>query len=99
MRSKIKSSRKLPSHAGGSDAFWFFAILLSIPLVLLIILPLGRMITTPEMADLIFTIKEKTVQAALGRSLFTALMATLAAMVFGTPLAYILARKIGRAHV
>ncbi len=93
MRSKIKSSQKLPSHAGDSDAFWFFTILLSIPLVLLIILPLGRMITTPEMADLVFTIKEKTVQAALARSLFTALMATMAAMVFGTPLAYILARK------
>ena len=84
---------KLPSHTRGSEYFWFFSILLSIPLVLLIILPLGRMITTPEIADLIFTIKEKTVQEALGRSLFTALMATLMAILFGTPLAYILARK------
>ncbi len=83
----------MPSHARGSDAFWFFSILLSIPLVLLIILPLGRMITMPEMADLVFTIREKAVQEALGRSLLTALLATLAAMLFGTPLAYLLARK------
>ncbi len=84
---------KLPSLTRGSDAFWFFAILLSIPLVLLVILPLGRMITMPEMADLISTIREKTVQQALARSLMTALCATLAAVIFGTPLAYILARK------
>lgn len=51
------------------------------------------MITMPEFSDLLFTIKEKTVRDALGRSIATALCATLCAIVFGTPLAYLLARK------
>ena len=47
----------------------------------------------PEFSDLMFTIREQAVQEALGRSMGTALCATLCAIVFGTPLAYILARK------
>ncbi len=75
------------------DVFWPGAILLSIPLVLLVSLPLGKMLLQPKLADLISTLQDKEVLAALGRSMFTALFATFAAVLFGTPLAYILARK------
>jgi len=73
--------------------FWYGFAFLSIPLLLLIILPLGKMLSQPEIGDLIAALQEPVVQAALGRSIFTALAATSVAMVFGTPLAYIMARR------
>ncbi|MCP4119875.1 MAG: ABC transporter permease [Desulfobacteraceae bacterium] len=51
------------------------------------------MMLMPEFSDLMSALKERVVLEALGRSLFTALGATAVAMVFGTPLAYIMARK------
>jgi molybdate/tungstate transport system permease protein len=51
------------------------------------------MLLMPEFSDLMSALKERVVLEALGRSLFTALSATAVAMVFGTPLAYIMARK------
>ena len=75
------------------DIFWPGAILLSIPLVLLVSLSLGKMLVQPRLTDLISTLYDKEVLAALGRSMFTAISATLIVIIFGTPLAYILARK------
>ncbi len=66
---------------------------MSLPLIFLIIFPLGKMLLMPEFSDLMSALKERVVLEALGRSLFTALAATAVAMVFGTPLAYIMARK------
>ncbi len=80
-------------NSNKKDIFWPGAILLSIPLVLLVSLPLGKMLIQPKFADLISTLHDREVIAALGRSMFTALCATLGAVIFGTPLAYILARK------
>jgi len=51
------------------------------------------MLLMPEFSDLMSALKERVVLEALGRSLFTALAATAVSMVFGTPLAYIMARK------
>ncbi|MEA1969367.1 MAG: ABC transporter permease [Thermodesulfobacteriota bacterium] len=75
------------------DLFWYCFAFLSVPLVLLVVLPLGKMLSQPDVADLVAALKERVVLEALGRSLYTALCATLVAMLFGTPLAYILARK------
>ncbi len=75
------------------DLFWPGVIFLSIPLILLVSLPIGKMLFQPKLTDLISTLYDKEVIAALGRSIFTALCATLFAIIFGTPLAYILARK------
>jgi len=51
------------------------------------------MLSMPEFSDLMAALEDRVVLEALGRSLFTALAATGVAMVFGTPLAYIMARK------
>jgi molybdate/tungstate transport system permease protein len=67
--------------------------LLSLPLVFLVTFPLGKMLLMPEVSDLLSTIQERVVLEALGRSIFTALGATAVAIAFGTPLAYIMARK------
>ncbi len=73
--------------------FWYVTALISLPLILLIVLPLGKMLSEPGLADLIATLKEKVVIQALARSILTSLSAALISMVFGTPLAYFLARK------
>ena len=71
---------------------WLFA-LLSLPLVLLLTLPLLNMTFEPSWAMLLETICDKDVLAAMGRSIGTALSASFIAFVLGTPLAYLLARK------
>ncbi len=71
---------------------WLF-ILLSLPLILLITLPLMKMTFEPSFAMLKETICDKDVLAAMGISIGTALIASFIAFLFGTPLAYLLARK------
>lgn len=75
------------------NLFWGGAVFLSLPLVFLVTFPLGKMLLMPEVSDLLSTIRERVVIEALGRSIFTALGATVVAVAFGTPLAYIMARK------
>lgn len=73
----------------------FFAILLcfSLPLVLLIILPLTKMVTSPSLGSLVDTIKDREVIRAIFLSIYASAFAALISFVFGTPLAYVLARK------
>lgn len=67
--------------------------LLSLPLILLLTLPLLKMTFTPSLEMLKATLSDKDVLLAMGRSIGTALSASFIAFVFGTPLAYLLARK------
>jgi molybdate/tungstate transport system permease protein len=71
---------------------WLLA-LLSLPLILLLTLPLVQMTFQPSIHMLVETICDREVLAAISRSIATALSASFIAFVFGTPLAYILARK------
>jgi molybdate/tungstate transport system permease protein len=73
----------------------FFSLLffVSLPLVLLVVLPLLRMLTQPGPVDLWNTITDPEVLKALARSLGTSLAAACICLVLGTPLAYVLARK------
>jgi len=73
----------------------FFALLffVSLPLVLLVVLPLVQLLTQPAPADLWSTLADREVLKALFRSLGTSLGAALICLVLGTPLAYVLARK------
>jgi len=71
---------------------WLF-LLLSLPLILLLTLPLLKMTFEPSLEMLKETICDKDVLAAMGRSIGTALSASFIAFIFGTPLAYLLARK------
>ncbi|HKK34359.1 MAG TPA: molybdenum ABC transporter permease, partial [Desulfomicrobiaceae bacterium] len=64
--------------------------LLSLPLVLLIVLPMSRMLTQSGPGLLLETIRDPQVYTAIARSLSTSLAAAGISFVFGTPLAYLL---------
>ncbi|MFP4040578.1 MAG: ABC transporter permease subunit [Desulfosudaceae bacterium] len=77
----------------GQKSFSVMLVVFSLPLVLLVVLPLLKMVSAPSLADLLLTIQDKEVVAALARSLGCALSSAFIALLFGTPLAYLLARK------
>ena len=58
-----------------------------------ILLPLVEMMTAPSFAMLKETIKDKDVVRSIWLSIYTAGLAALISFVFGTPLAYLLARS------
>ncbi|ACV67823.1 ABC transporter permease [Desulfohalobium retbaense] len=62
-------------------------------ILLFILLPLLQMVVQPSLPDMAETIRDPAVRKAIGLSLFTSGMAAVIALVLGTPLAYILARK------
>ncbi len=77
-----------------NTTFFFLGLFIfSLPVLFLIFFPLGKLMTAPSLTSLVQAIMEKDVQAALLRSLFTSLSAALISVVFGTPLAYLLARR------
>ena len=78
---------------GAASLFWPGVFFISLPLILLILFPLSQMLAQPGAGDLAKALQDRQVLAALARSLTTALSATLVSFVFGTPLAYLLARK------
>jgi molybdate/tungstate transport system permease protein len=59
-------------------------------------LPVVKMVVASKPAILIETIFDKEVAAAIGLTLYAALVATAIGFVFGTPLAYLLAKPIFR---
>lgn len=68
-------------------------MLVSAFLVLLFIFgPLAQTVCAPDLTTLLETIKDKEVLRSIGLSLYTSGLAALIALIFGTPLAYILAR-------
>ena len=68
-------------------------IFMSLPLILLLTLPLIRMTFEPSWQMLVETIKDKDVVAAITRSIGLSLSAGILSFFLGTPLAYLLARK------
>jgi molybdate/tungstate transport system permease protein len=68
-------------------------IFMSLPLILLLTLPLIRMTFEPSWQMLLETIKDKDVVAAITRSIGLSLSAGILSFFLGTPLAYLLARK------
>ncbi len=71
---------------------WLF-MFLSLPLILLLTLPLLKMTFQPSVEMMIETISDKDVVDAITRSITLSLGAGLLSFVMGTPLAYLLARK------
>ncbi len=74
---------------------WMMAFL-SLPLIALIVLPLSKMVFTPTLAALWESLRDPQVVETIGRSLGTSLTAAFICFVFGTPLAYLMARKTFR---
>ena len=70
--------------------------LLSFPLLAFIILPLAALFLRTNPRNLVADLQQPQVIQAIGLSLFTTLMATLITVLFGTPLAYALARRYFR---
>jgi len=66
---------------------------ISLPLILLLTLPLIKMTFEPSVEMLIETIKDKDVVNAIARSISLSFSAGILAFLMGTPLAYLLARK------
>ncbi len=73
----------------------FFYLFLSSGILILafIILPLFQMIISPSCEMMKYTIMDKDVLRSIWLSVYTALSASLIAFIFGTPLAYLLARS------
>ena len=65
----------------------------SLPVILLLTVPLIKMTTGPSPAMLLETLGDKDVLLAVARSLGLSLTAGLLAFALGTPLSYLLARK------
>ncbi len=73
--------------------FYSALFIFSLPIILLLALPLLKMFTSTGIKELLSTLKDVEVLRAIGRSLFTAGAAGLIALIFGTPLAYLLSRR------
>jgi len=59
----------------------------------LIFFPLFELLTAPSFSRLIETIKDKNVVSSIWLSIYTAFLSAAISFVFGTPFAYLLARK------
>ncbi len=71
---------------------WLF-MLISLPLILLLTLPLVKMTFDPSLGMMKETLMDPDVVNAIARSVGLSLFAGFLAFVMGTPLAYLLARK------
>ncbi|MCU0493235.1 MAG: ABC transporter permease [Chloroflexaceae bacterium] len=74
-------------------------MLVSLPLLLFLSLPLLAMVLRLSPAALLANLGDPVVGQAIGLSLATSLVATALAVVLGTPLAYLLARRRFRGRV
>ncbi len=76
----------------GRDPFVWLAVASSTVIVAFILVPLVEMMTQPTMASLKETLMDRDVIRSIRLSMVTSGAAALIALVFGTPLAYLLAR-------
>jgi molybdate/tungstate transport system permease protein len=85
-----------PPKASGRlamDPFWGLALAATTVVTAFILLPLVEMVVQPSLQDLLESWRDPDVLRAIGMSLYTAGAAALISFVFGTPFAYLLARK------
>ncbi len=73
--------------------FFIISLGLSVLVLAFITLPLAKMVLVTPISALILAFRDGEVIRAIGLSLFCALVASVLAFFFGTPLAYILARR------
>ncbi|MEN6474313.1 MAG: ABC transporter permease [Syntrophaceae bacterium] len=74
------------------EPFFWVSVSCGIVVLAFILLPLWEMLTAPSYAMLKETLHDKTVLHSIWLSIYTAFAAAAIAFVFGTPLAYVLAR-------
>jgi molybdate transport system permease protein len=70
--------------------------LLSAPLLLFLLLPLAALLTRSPLDQIVAHLSQEQVRQAIGLSFSTTLVSAVAIVLFGTPLAYLLATQHGR---
>jgi len=75
-----------------NDLTLIFFTLMGLFLLIFIVLPLLSMILLESPSTLLETLRDPDVQNAIWLSIYTALLTTMVAFLFGVPLAYLLAR-------
>ena len=84
---------KIQSKTNSPDPFLWVTISCGMIVILFILLPMVEMILEPSFSSLKETITDHDVIRAIRLSLYTSGMAALISFIFGTPFAYLLARK------
>ena len=82
-----------PRRQRGRDPFLWLAVASSTVIVAFILVPLVEMMTQPTLASLKETLMDRDVVRSIRLSIVTSGSAAVIALVFGTPLAYLLARR------
>ncbi len=90
-RSIIKERARIKTPRWRSCTFGL--LVGSIPILLLLLLPLVALVFRLQPAALLENIRESNVQRAVALSLATSLITVVAGVLLGTPLAYLLARR------
>jgi molybdate transport system permease protein len=93
LRIQLESSPRLYQAGGRSYEYWK---LLALPLLLFIAIPLISLFAHVSISDLLNNLNQRQVIEAITLSLVTSLATTLIALIFGTPVAYLLAQRRGR---
>ena len=93
LRIQLESSPRL--YQAGSRSFEYWK-LLALPLLLFIAIPLVALFAHVSITDLLNNLNQRQVIEAISLSLVTSLAATVIALIFGTPVAYLLAQRRGR---
>lgn len=75
------------------EPFFWITISCGVVIMAFILLPLIQLMTSPSFGMLRETIQDKDVVRSIWLSIYTAGLAALISFVFGTPLAYLLARR------
>jgi len=75
------------------EPFFWLTLTCGLVIVAYILLPLIELMTSPSMHDLWEGIQDKNVARSIGLSVYTAGSAAAVSFLFGTPLAYFLARQ------
>ena len=76
-----------------TDPFLFLILSCSFIILIFILLPLIEMIFQPSVESLRETLKDKDVLKSIGLSIYASMLAAVISFIFGTPFAYLLARK------
>lgn len=84
-------------YQAGSRSFQFWKIL-ALPLLLFIAIPLVALFAHVSITDLLKNLNQRQVIEAISLSLVTSFTATFITLIFGTPVAYLLAQRHSRTH-
>ncbi|WP_022660984.1 ABC transporter permease [Paucidesulfovibrio longus] len=77
----------------GVDPFFWLSVAAGAMIMAYILLPLGQMLFAPTLESMVQAASDADVRNAVGLSLAAAGIAALISLIFGTPLAYLLARR------